>query len=187
VKANTTDSAAPPATYATPMQNQRHETFLASKREARRQKPTAEKKVLLRKSSDYFRVAFRALARPVRVRSPPSYEEWLASLAPGSDATLETYYALQNKDNLRKLYKAHEKKSAENVAPMVTVEEDTETYQVDAAESQVYHSWLSGLQTPSPSLATHGESSQGPPQVLEGSTVVFELDENSQVGRLSPG
>lgn len=147
------------AIYAAPMQSQLTVSAQGFKAQERRPQKRAQivngdgRPIIGRKSFQSFRVAFRALSRPVKQRSPPSYEEWLSSLEPGSNDTLETYYSLFTpNNNLRTLYNIGEQRDTSSPSFSTKTDESTtgdeEDYQVDVGEGQVYHKWLSGLQMP---------------------------------------
>ncbi|KAE9983700.1 hypothetical protein BLS_003847 [Venturia inaequalis] len=145
--------------YAAPMQSQRTVSAQGFKAQERRPQKRAQivngdgRPLPSPKSFQSFRLAFRALSRPVKQRSLPPYEEWLSSLEPGSNDSLETYYSLFTpNDNLRTLYNIGERRDASSPNSSPKIDESTtgdeDAYQVDVGEGLVYHRWLSGLQMP---------------------------------------
>jgi hypothetical protein len=176
------------------MQSQRHVPLPATKAKVRSQPLAGDGRPRVQLASRFFRMAFAALVNPVRSRSIPSYEEWLAELAPGSDATLETYHGLfhgkgkeplpdpsinaSGHDSITEFLKGGDRSS---VAATLGDDDD---YQVDPAQSRVYHEWLEGLQIQEVCRATADGLAHHLSE-LEGSIPpLLELDEYSSVGRL---
>ncbi|QDS77601.1 hypothetical protein FKW77_001949 [Venturia effusa] len=109
------------AIYVGPMQSRRTVSAQGIEAQERRSPKRAQivngdgRPLMGRQTFSSLRLAFRALSRPVKQRSPPSYEEWLSSLEPGSNDTLEKYYSLfPPNNNLRTLYEIGEQRDANN-------------------------------------------------------------------------